>query len=164
MKKSFKKLLILIGIVGTILNINGCSKEKEVVNPLQQYLGTYDCYIGGLPGTDDLENFLPGDGYLTVTDTLNKIRIIRFTPIYYNSVQKLIFTNCEFVPIDTTGNKSKPFARIMNKGTGLPIGEVTFAYYWSKTSNIFKTRLGLQMDVMDNDNQRLRFFAVKRRF
>lgn len=163
MRRYFNRLS-LTGIIGIILFVCSCSKEE--INPLQGYFGVYDCYVGGIPGEDDNGNFPIGNwGRLVIREAANsKVNLEIYEPgLTYPDEKITKLSNYQIVPIDTTGDKYQPFARIVNPQNNMEIGKIRFWYYGIKGSKERFERLYIPMDFMIEPNRRIAFYAMKRK-
>ena len=105
--KRYANGLSLIGVIGIILIVFSCSKEE--VNPLQQYLGVYDCFISGPSGPDDNGNFQTSNMRLVIREASNsKVNLEIYEPgLTYPNEKMTTLLDCNIVSLDTTGNKYK---------------------------------------------------------
>ena len=161
MKNLFKQLS-LIGMMGIIIGLLSCSKEE--VNPLQQYFGVYDCYVGSIPGPDDNGNFPVRGPRLVIREASNsKVNLeIYESGLTYPNENITTLLGYNIVSLDTTGNKYKYFAQINTKDN-VEIGKVRLWSYGIKGSKERFERFYIPMDFMIEPNRRIVFYAMKRK-
>jgi hypothetical protein len=158
--KRYVNALSLIGIIGVILFVSSCSKEE--VNPLQKYFGIYDCFPLGIFAPDANDNY-PYSGIRLVIkeSTDNKVTLSFYEARASSSDKVTIFSNCEIVAIDTTGNKYQEFARIITKEQE-EIGRVSLLYRGPKIG-VTDSRLYIRLNFTIEPNRYVSWPAIQRK-
>lgn len=155
--KTLSNKIGLLGIFSLIIFSLSCKKEE--ISPNEKFVGIYDYNGNIIP--DDQENFPKGKGIVAV---ISPTKIIIYEQLPFSPERKWEFSECEISAIDPTGDPYKHYAKIVDKKTGKEIGQIRdFDYY--PTGNLKKPsyRIRIDMDFVDDKNEKIVLYAIKRK-
>jgi hypothetical protein len=154
MKSEFYKFLLFT--IFPLIILISC---KENISPNDKFIGVYDYYLYGIPGTDADGNFLRGEGRLSVRK-VNKQEVSFSVYEADNSEASWVFPHCEIIKIDTTGNKYQHYARVLNKDNNTEIAKIR-NWYLPPTIPV-PERVYIEMNFIVENNKHIIFYAMQR--